>query len=53
MNGKRWKIAPSPAVTAKNTVVSAMIGKAAVTHPNCVVGTGGGRPFLALITQFI
>lgn len=47
------EILPSSAVTAKSTAVSAVAGKAAVTHPNCIVGTGGGRPFLALITHLI
>lgn len=49
----KMEILPSSAVTAKSTAVSAVAGKAAVTHPNCIVGTGGGRPFLALITHLI
>lgn len=33
------EIPPSSSVTAKNTTVSEVTGKAAVTHLNCVVGT--------------
>lgn len=50
---EKMEIPLSSAVTAKNAAVSAVTGKAAATHSNCVVGTGGGRPILALITHLI
>lgn len=46
-------IPPSSAVTAKNSTVSTMTEKASVIHTNCVLCTGGGRPFLAIITHLI
>lgn len=46
-------IPPSSAVTAKNTIVSTMTEKTSLIHTNCVLGTGGGRPFLAIFTCLI
>lgn len=47
----KMEIRLSLAVTAKNAAVPAVTGKAAAMHSNCVAGTGGGRPILALITH--
>lgn len=42
-------IPPSSAESAKNATMSTVTEKASVVHTNCVLGTGGGSLFLAMI----